>query len=420
MDSSLLTGDGVKSFRINHRTEFHPRMSSRIYLDHAATRFPKPSVVIETVRQFSLHEEAAVGRGAYRASLNAGKIVDQLRKQLASWIDAESKAEVAIFHGGTSALNAALFGILKPGDHVVTTEAEHNSVLRPLKYLESEGQISWTLVPADDRGQVDPTTLLDAVTEATRLVAVVHAANVNGVVQPVGQIGRMLTDRFPSDEKPTLLCDAAQTFGHLPLSVREAAIDLLAAPGHKGGCGPLGTGFLYARKSIQPRLRPTTLGGTGSFSESLEIPNDFPTAFEAGNMNVPALAGWSAGLAERTRDRTPNEALRTTAAKLQPMATELYRRLAHIDQVKLIGPPKTPQLPVASIAIDGMPASEIATILDVEFGIEVRSGLHCAALIHHAIGSPEDGTVRISCGETTTTEELHALETALREITAAV
>ncbi|MCO8124304.1 aminotransferase class V-fold PLP-dependent enzyme [Stieleria sp. TO1_6] len=388
----------------------------RIYLDHAATRFPKPQIVLDTMHSFSQHSEAAMGRGAYRSSQHAGAIVAQLRREIAQWIAAENAQEISLHSNCTTALNAGIFGILGDSDHVVTTAAEHNSVLRPLHHLETLGRIQLTVVPVDRTGRVAVGPLLAAITPATRMVAVMHAANVNGVVQPIDEIGRALADRYPADAKPLLLSDTAQTFGHLPISVDQSHIDLLAAPGHKGGSGPLGTGFLYVRRRLHSQLRPSLFGGTGTHSESLQMPAEYPSSFEAGNMNVPALAGWLAGLQETRQQASPLQHLTASADESQHLAADLYKRLDAISGVRVIGRPKDLQLPIASIAIDGLPASDAAMILDSEFGIEVRSGLHCAALIHQAIDSPPDGTLRISCGSTTRRDELDQLAAALTEL----
>ncbi|QDV46299.1 putative cysteine desulfurase [Stieleria neptunia] len=391
-------------------------MNRRIYLDHAATCFPKSAVVLDAMHAFSVREEAAAGRGAYRASRNAGEIIARLRREIATWIGAASDQEISLHAGGTAALNAALLGILRPGDHVVTTAAEHNSVLRPLQHLVANQTVTWTVVPVDPHGQVDAADVIAAITPQTRMVSIVHAANVNGALQPVEAIGRRLHAQFADADKPLLMSDAAQTFGHVPLSVSQAHLDVLAAPGHKGGAGPLGTGFLYVRREVQDRIRPTVFGGTGTRSESLEMPHDYPASFEAGNMNVPAYAGWLAGLRDRCDGSSPPQALERSRTLMAELSSELYRGLESIPGVRMIGRPHAPVLPVASIAIDGLPASDVAMILDSEFGIEVRSGLHCAALIHGAIDSPSDGTVRISCAESTTTEELECLFNALAEL----
>lgn len=391
-------------------------MKPRVYLDHAATSFPKPPITLETMHSFSTDREAAVGRGAYRSSRQAGEVVARLRREIANWIGADSDQEISLHAGGTEALNTAIFGLLKAGDHVVTTAAEHNSVLRPLHHLATQGTISWTIVPVNACGQVSPDQILSAVTDQTRMVAVVHAANVNGTVQPIREIGQRIRAACDAESKPVLLCDAAQSFGQLSIAVNDDCLDLLAAPGHKGGCGPLGTGFLYVRKPVQTRLQPFLFGGTGTHSESLAMPRDYPTSFEAGNMNVPALAGWLAGLRWRRENSTVQQVQEASQQRLQSLAAELYNGLEQIPGVTIIGKPSQPVLPVASIAIGDLPVGDAAMILDSEFGIEVRSGMHCAALIHEAIGSPPDGTLRISCGESTTLQELQALFAALHEI----
>ncbi|MEO1618339.1 MAG: aminotransferase class V-fold PLP-dependent enzyme, partial [Planctomycetota bacterium] len=378
-------------------------MKRRIYLDHAATRFPKPSIVIETMREYSLAEEAAVGRGAYRSSQNASEMLSQLRREVASWIDADDSNEISFHSGGTEALNTAIFGLLQTGDHVVTTDAEHNSVLRPLHELVRTGRIRWSLIPVSKQGLVDVDDVINAVGESTRLVAMVHGANVNGAVQDIQSVGTTLFQNASSN-KPAFLVDAAQTFGYLPLSVDDAKIDLLAAPGHKGGSGPLGTGFLYARQTMHACLRPLLFGGTGSQSESMEMPTDYPAAFEAGNQNVPAAAGWLAGLRSRRGEEAAQAWLQTNATRLTALAEQLHQRLRSIPGVQLIGAVDSPRLPIASVAIEGLPADEAAMILDGEFGIEVRSGMHCAARVHASLGSPPGGTLRISASENTTTE----------------
>ena len=319
---------------------------------------------------------------------------------------------------GLTALNAAFFGLLRPGDHVVTTAAEHNSVLRPLHHLADRGTISWTVVPVDRAAQVSADDVIAAIRPETRMVCVLHAANVNGAVQPVLEIGDLLGDQFDDRTRPIFLCDAAQSFGYLPISVDSAGIDVLAAPGHKGGVGPLGTGFLYVASKLHSEIVPSIFGGTGTHSESLDMPNDYPSGLEAGNQNVPALAGWLAGLRQRRGDRPASEVLSDSEQTMRTLAQDLYRGLSQLTGIEIIGAPADPVLPVASITVDGVPASEAAMILDSEFGIEVRSGLHCAPLAHGAIGSPDDGTLRISCGESTTESDLASLSAALSEITA--
>ncbi|MCD0459493.1 aminotransferase class V-fold PLP-dependent enzyme [Roseiconus lacunae] len=393
-------------------------VSPRLYFDQAATSVPKPSATIETMREHMLKHEAAVGRGTYRSAVHAGGIVASLREELARWIHAVSANEISLQNGGTEALNVGIFGLIRPGDHVVTTAAEHNSVLRPLHHLSLQQQVQLTIVDVDASGRVSPEALMGAVREETSMVAVLTASNVNGTIQPIEDLGQRLAEHFAHTAKPIFLTDAAQSFGYRRINVQQAEVDVLAAPGHKGGQGPLGTGFLYVRQKLHPRIRPLILGGTGSQSDRLEMPTLFPHAFEAGNMNVPAYAGWLAGLRARRGDRSAADTLDETARKLSSIAEDLYRRLETVPGVRVIGRPKHPKLPIVSLEIEGLPASDAASILDSEFGIEVRSGLHCAALIHRAIGSPSDGTLRVSCSAETSDEDLDRLIDAIGQLTA--
>ncbi|MFU7558408.1 aminotransferase class V-fold PLP-dependent enzyme [Roseiconus sp. JC912] len=391
-------------------------MNQRIYLDHAATSVPKPAATVNAMMQQMLHHEASVGRGAYRSSVRASAKVAELRAEIARWINAPSANEITLQSGGTEALNLGLFGLLRPGDHVVTCAAEHNSVLRPIHELSRSQSVDCSIVDVDGQGLVSVESVMNALRPNTRIVSILHAANVNGVVQPIAEIGAALTQQFEVDLKPILMTDAAQSFGYLPIDVQTQGIDCLAAPGHKGGQGPLGTGFMYLNQRYHSKLRPIVFGGTGSQSDDLEMPMSFPSSFEAGNMNVPAMAGWLAGLASCRGEKLAADCVSERYRSLGKLAEELYLRLERIPGVRVIGRPDQLRLPIASIEVDGMGASEVAAILDSEFGIEVRSGLHCAALIHQAIGSPTDGTLRISCGVGTTLDELDALSSALEEL----
>ena len=380
----------------------------RIYLDHAATSWPKSSGVLEAIDEFARDCGAAAGRGGYQSAISADREVAATRLLIAALIHAESSDCVSIHSNGTAALNAAIHGVLRPGDHVVTNAAEHNSVLRPIHHLQSQGVISATVVPTDTTGCVDANDVLMAVTETTRLVTVTHASNVTGCVQPIAEVGAGL-----QGSSALFLCDAAQTFGALPIDVAKSGIHLLAAPGHKASGGPLGTGFLYASAEVHNELTPSIQGGTGSQSESLEMPTSMPGKLECGNLNVPALAGWNAALKELS-EPAANERMR----RLSHLRSRLYDGLAAIDNVHLCGNSRS--LPIASIVIDGLSPSDAAVILDTEFGIETRSGMHCAALIHQHIGSQSEGTLRISAGHTSTDDEIESVLQAIGEIALSV
>ncbi|QDT07224.1 putative cysteine desulfurase [Rubripirellula lacrimiformis] len=379
----------------------------RIYLDHAATSWPKADSVLAAVDDFARHCGAAAGRGGYASAQTAGSVISRARHLIATQIGAPSDDCISLHHGGTDALNAAIHGILRPGDHVVTTAAEHNSVLRPLHHWKQHHGIRLTIVPTDRGGQVDADQLLDAVTDQTRLVAVMSASNVTGAVQPIDEIGKRL-----SDHPAAFLCDAAQTFGTLPIDVGHSHIDLLAAPGHKSIGGPSGTGFLFTAPRLHDALVPSVQGGTGSHSESLDMPAQMPSKLEAGNLNVPAIAGLVEALKQH-RDHADPIVQRSAA-----MAIRLHQSLAAIDGVTLHAAGAA--LPIASITVRGCAPSDLAAILDAQFGIETRSGLHCAAMIHGCIATDLHGTLRISAGHTSSDADIDAAIDAIRTIAAAL
>lgn len=374
---------------------------SRIYLDHAATAWPKPERTLAAMDAYARECGVAAGRGAHRAAQHAGAVVQACRQKLAQLVQAESPTTISLHSSGTAALNVAIHGILQRGDHVITTAAEHNSVLRPLQHLATTLSIDLTIVPCDHTGWVAPADVAGQLRAETKLVAVTHASNVTGAVQDIDQFGRLL-----NDHPARLLCDAAQTLGYLPIDVAEMGIDLLAAPGHKGAGGPLGTGMLYVRKAIQPELCPLIQGGTGSQSESMQMPEEYPDKVEAGSLNLPAIAGWLAGL----------DAIEVDNPLLDRLTAKLYAELSAIPGVTVIG--SAGSLPTASVCVEGLSPIELAAILDSEFNIQTRAGFHCAALIHRYLGTHEEGTLRLSAGRTTTEEEIETACDALRAIVA--
>lgn len=383
-------------------------IENRIYLDHSATSWPKPAAVLDAMDRFARFEGRSAGRGGYRSALNSDAVVMSTRRAIARLINAESPDCISFHANGTAALNAAIGGMIRQNDHVVTTAAEHNSVLRPLHHLQKTRNLRLTIVPCDEQGIVVADQLMAAVTDETRMVALTHANNVTGAIQPISDVGARL-----QGHPAILLCDAAQTFGAIPIDVLQSGIDLLAAPGHKAGRGPLGTGFLYAATGVHDQLTPVLQGGTGSQSESLEMPHSLPAKLEAGNLNVPALAGWLAGLSDVDQIE-----IEQSQRRCQELASMLHTGLGEIEHVRVFGQPCL--LPIASIAVEGLSPVDLASVLDVDFHIEARAGLHCAALIHHHLGSDPEGTVRISAGATTTDEEIKAVTGAIQVIAASV
>jgi cysteine desulfurase/selenocysteine lyase len=382
----------------------------RIYLDNAATSWPKPEAVYQAVDRFQREIGAAAGRGSYADALEAGQLVDRARAGVTRLIGAGDPRRIVFTNSGTDGLNLALHGWLEPGDRVVTTAAEHNSVLRPLSELERRQGVRVTRIACDAAGRVDPDDLRKEMAPDTKLVAVIHASNVTGAIQPLAEIGRIAHEHGAA-----LLVDAAQSLGHLPISVDELAIDLLAAPGHKGLLGPLGTGIVYVRPGCESRLRSFRQGGTGTRSEEDWQPEGLPEKYEAGNLNVSGLAGLAAAI-EFLEPRGISSVRRHESA----LTDQFLEGLRRIAGVNVFGPEQAAdRVGVVSLRVDGYDPQEIAAVLDATYRIQVRSGLHCAPLVHKALGtSGSGGTVRFSFGAFTTEEEIDASLAAIAEIAA--
>ena len=385
----------------------------RVYLDNAATSWPKPEAVYRAVDEYQRRLGCSPGRGVYRDASNADQVVADARHRVARLWDVEDPLHVIFAFNGSDALNLAIRGTLRPGDHAVTTAADHNSVLRPLRFLEETQGVQVTRVPCDAAGRVNADAFVQALHPKTRLVAVNHASNVTGTLQDVPRLVEIVRRRAPD---ALILIDAAQSLGHLPLSVREWGVDLAAAPGHKGLMGPMGTGVLYIRPGVEERLSPLRLGGTGSQSDEDRQPAMLPDKYEPGNHNASGLAGLSAGLAW-LEAQTPAALRRHELALIEA----LLEGLRGVPGLTLYGPEDLAErVGVVSFRLKSLEPHELAALLDVRFGIQVRSGIHCAPRMHAAIGTLElGGTVRISTGPFTTLEEVAYAVAALKELSRA-
>ena len=354
--------------------------SPRIYLDNAATSWPKPSVVYDAVDDYQRRLGVAVGRGGYAAAKEVAELVEAARQRIADLIHAGSASQVIFTFNCTDALNLAIHGILRGDDHVVTSTAEHNSVLRPLRWLEDRGGIRVTRVPCDPNGWVDPDGIRTAIRTDTKLIALTHVSNVTGTIQPINEVAQIARDRGM-----LFLVDAAQSMGHMPLSVEELGADLLAAAGHKGLLGPLGTGLLYIREGLETLVDPVRQGGTGSASYDDRQPLTLPTKYESGNPNAPGLVGLGAAV-DYLSQRGIAEIHRHESA----LTSRLLGGLAEISGVRIHGAPADGRrLGVVSITLADQSSPEVAAILDQEYQIQVRAGIHCAALIHDELGTPD-------------------------------
>ena len=375
------------------------------YLDNAATSFPKPEAVYQALDQFARRDLANPGRAGHKMALAAERALDDCRHLLNQLFHGKEPERFVFTLNCTDALNMAFKGVLRDGDHVITSDLEHNSISRPLRALELAGRISATKVKADGSGTFSPDDVRAAVTPKTRLVALTHASNVLGTVQPVVEIGRLARER-----DLLFLVDAAQTAGVIPLDVQEACIDLLAFPGHKSLLGPTGTGALY----VGPRARVAAWreGGTGGDSSSETQPREFPYFLEGGTPNVLGVAGLAAGIrhvVEQSLDK-----IRTHEVAL---CERLWQRLEEMGGFEVFGH-RDPARRVGTLSFrcHALPAAEIGGILDQAFDVAVRPGLHCAPYIHRALGTFPEGTVRVSPGPFNTEADIDHLVNALREM----
>jgi cysteine desulfurase family protein len=367
--------------------------------------FPKPESVYQALDRFAREGLANPGRGGHRMALGAERVLEDTRHQLNE-----------LFHGGgperfvftmncTDALNMAFKGLLRAGDHVITSDLEHNSISRPLRAMELAGQIQLTRVGSHGDGTIDVDAVRRAFTPRTRLVALTHASNVLGTLQPITEIGRVARER-----QVLFLVDAAQTAGVVPIDARAMSIDLLAFPGHKGLLGPTGTGALYVGPGVD--LTAWREGGTGGDSASETQPRELPYFLEGGTPNVLGIAGLAEGI-RFVVDKGVEEIRRHEVQ----LADRLVRRLDEIAGTEVFGHrAQTERVGTLSFRCESLAAADVGAILDQSFDIAVRPGLHCAPYIHRALGTFPDGTVRVSPGPFNTPADIDSLGRALVEI----
>lgn len=383
----------------------------RIYLDNGATSWPKPAEVYNAVDSWQRANGTAAGRGTSTAAQETDRAVEQARRAVAAILGTPHYKQVVFTLNGTDALHLAIQGLVRPGDHVVTTVVEHNSVLRPLKALGDPRGVAVTHVGCDAQGVVSAKAVLAAINSKTKFVVVSHASNVTGALQPIGEIGAELRKR-----DITFVVDGAQTLGEIPLNVDALSCDLFAASGHKGLLGPLGTGILYVRPGIEERMKSIRTGGTGTDSGSLVQPPQMPEKYESGNLNVPGIVGLGEGARWLAGQGIVN--LRQKGLEL---TARLLGGLTEVRGVSLVGPPSAVErVGLVSVVVDGYDPQEVAAILADRYGIETRAGLHCAPLVHRALGTDSrGGTLRISFGPFNTADDVDAVIGALGEIAAA-
>ncbi len=375
-----------------------------IYLDNAATSHPKPESVYRAVDHALREIGTSPGRGGYRRGLDATRIVFGARESLAELFGIKDSSRLAFTSSATEALNLAIAGILRPGDHAVTTTMEHNSVSRPLRLAEKRGS-SITRIPCDRSGFLNPRDLAAALRADTRLIVLSHCSNVTGTVQPLAEIGHLARQ-----SGVPLLVDAAQSAGVMPIDVRAMEISLLAAPGHKGLLGPQGTGFLYIAEGLE--LPPLVVGGTGGHSSGEEQPEEMPARFESGTLNTPGIAGLGAGV-----EFILSTGIETIRKKEMTLVRHLMEGLDVIKGITLYGPtPEKERGGIVSFTVEERDPAMFGFTLDQEYDIEVRTGLHCAPWAHRTIGTYPAGTIRVSPGWFTTEQEIETFLSAIHQI----
>jgi cysteine desulfurase family protein len=375
-----------------------------IYFDNAATSWPKPPAVRQALDIYFGEAGGNPGRSGHRMSIASSRVVLEAREAVADLFNASDTSRIVFTKNATEALNLAIYGLVQPGDHVVTTSLEHNSVARPLRHLEGQG-VELTVVACSPEGLLDPDDVRRALRPNTRLLVTTHGSNVVGTLMPIDELAAIAREQ----DVPYLV-DAAQTAGAIPIDVEALGVDMLAFTGHKGMLGLTGTGGLYVRDGLT--LTPLMQGGTGSDSELEYQPDFVPDAYESGTVNVAGLAGLAAGVASL---------LETGVERVQAHEETLIKRFLEgaqeIPGLTVYGPPGVEQrIGVVSFNLASVSPSEVGLLLDQNWGILSRVGLHCAPSAHRTIETYPTGTVRFSWSGFNTLEEIGVALDALAQI----
>ena len=371
-----------------------------IYLDNAATSYPKPESVYKRIDYILRHIGGNPGRSGHRMALDASRVIFEAREFAAKFFNIKDASRIVFTKNATEAINVVFKGILKPGDHVVTTSIEHNAVVRPLKRLERDG-VKVIRVKADKDGLISPQDVEKAITKHTKLISVVHASNVFGTVLPVTEIGNVCRKKGI-----IFMIDAAQTAGAMPIDIEALNVDMFAATGHKSLFGPQGTGFLYVKEGIEPL--PLVDGGTAEDDDMLEIPD----RLEAGTMNTPGIGGLGAGI-----EFLLNEGVEKIRKHEEGLIRQILDGLKGIKGISIIGTTdEKKRTCLVSFNMEGKDTSDVGYRLDNEFNIMLRCGLHCANHAHKTAGTYPRGAVRVSPGYFNTSDEIEEFLKAIREI----
>lgn len=376
-----------------------------IYLDNAATSFPKPKRVYDRMDQFLREEAANPGRSGHRLSVAAESQIVQARSTIAKLFGVKKSERIVFTLNCTDSLNIAIKGVLREGDHVITTILEHNSVLRPLYTFESSRKVEVTKLRPSQDGWIDPSEVKKAIKKNTKLIVITHASNVIGVLEPIGEIGTIVREAGV-----LLLVDAAQTAGVVPIDVERDLIDLLAFPGHKSLYGPPGTGGLYVGERVQ--LSPWREGGTGFNSESPVHPEQFPFVLEGGTPNSVGIVGLKEGV-----EFILTEGIQKIKQHEENLVRKIRDLLGRVLGIKLFGASDvTKSVAPVSFLLEGIEPQELSIVLDQSFEIATRAGLHCAPLMHEFLKTAPQGCVRLSPGYFNTIGEIEQTIEAIKGI----
>jgi cysteine desulfurase family protein len=383
----------------------------RLYLDNAATSFPKPPAVLAAMTDYAERLGASAGRGAYDEAVQTGDLLAACRREINGLLGGESPDHVVFTLNCTDALNLALRGLVDPHQpgHCVVTEADHNSILRPVHAMAEQVGLQFTAVPCDPvTTAVDPDDVRRAIRSDTKFVAMTQASNVTGVVQPVADVGRICREMAVP-----FVVDAAQSAGHVPIDVVEDCIDLLAAPGHKALMGPLGTGFLYLRPGLEKMVRPLRDGGTGHRSDLPTPATNMPDKYEPGSHNAIGIAGLLAGV-RWLRERGVEEVARHERGLVETF----LGAIGSVDGLEFYGPQGVAgRIGVFSVRLDGLEPHELSSLLESDFGLLTRSGIHCAPWVHRALGTLDaGGTTRLSFGPFVSKQDVRFAADAVAQV----
>ncbi len=370
-----------------------------IYFDNAATGGRKPDSVLNAVSS-AIKVCANPGRSGHKLSLACARLAQDCRNALDSYFDGYGFDRVIFTKNCTEALNIALFGTLQQGDHVVATCMEHNSVLRPLEKLKQSGVIDYDICPLDHTGNISPETFLALVKPHTKMAIITTASNVTGATPPIEKIKELLPPSV------LLLCDGAQGCGHFPIKMRGTGIDILTIAGHKGMLGIQGSGALLFSERVSPQ--PLLYGGTGSMSLSLDMPDFYPDNLEAGTISYPAVLSLLEGVRYLVLHAPQME------NRLQTLTSYALQKLKSIPKITLYSSPNP--CGIVAFAHAEFPSERLAEILSEEYGIAVRGGLHCAPLMHEALGSLDSGLLRLSFSHFNSEREIEQLIIALQNL----